>query len=281
TTQHEPAARVPHMVGVYNCTWSAAAAFAYFTGGALYDWLGTGAVFWVPCALFVALLLHTSRIARQAAGVEVPEVAAVTAPAVTLPVVSAKASVSPATFLKLAWLANPFSYVAVYTLLAVMPGIAARLGLSPARAGLFCSVWLFGRLAAFVVLWKWTGWHYRFAWLACGYMLLAGSFVAILLAPTLWVIVAAQGIFGVSCGLMYYSSLFYSLDVGEAKAEHSGLHEAAIGAGIFAGPAVGALSLYAFPGRPDVSAGAVSGLLVVGFVAMVALWTRGRAAAMR
>ena len=52
TTAHVPPSRVPHLVGIYNCTWSAAAAFAYFTGGALYDSLGTVAVFWIPAALF-------------------------------------------------------------------------------------------------------------------------------------------------------------------------------------------------------------------------------------
>ena len=32
--------------------------------------------------------------------------------------------VSPKTFLKMAWLANPFAYVAINTVIAVMPGIA-------------------------------------------------------------------------------------------------------------------------------------------------------------
>ena len=31
----EPASRVPHTIGVYNCTWSIASATAYFTGGAI------------------------------------------------------------------------------------------------------------------------------------------------------------------------------------------------------------------------------------------------------
>src|SRR5688572_31120096 len=37
---------------VYNCTWASAAAVAYFTGGALYESLGAGAVFWIPGGLF-------------------------------------------------------------------------------------------------------------------------------------------------------------------------------------------------------------------------------------
>jgi hypothetical protein len=88
------------------------------------------------------------------------------------------------------------------------------------------------------------------------------------------IVVAAEIVIGVTCGLMYYSSLFYALDVGEAKAEHSGLHEAAIGAGIFGGPAVGAASLYLFPQQAGASAIAVSGLLAIGLGALLSLWWR-------
>jgi predicted MFS family arabinose efflux permease len=184
--------------------------------------------------------------------------------------------VSPATFLRLAWIANPFSYIAIYALLSTMPGLAARFGLSPAEVGLFCSVWLFGRMLAFVWLWHWTGWHYRFRWLGGGFAALTLSFGAILLAPALWVVVVAQGGFGVACGLTYYSSIFYSMDVGEAKGEHGGLHEAALGAGICAGPAVGAASLHLFPAVPNAGAIAVSGLLTAGLVTTVAIWARAR-----
>ena len=61
------------------------------------------------------------------------------------------------------------------------------------------------------------------------------SLGAILLARQLWLVVAAQVFFGLATGLIYYSSLFYSMDVGEASSEHGGLHEAFIGAGIFLG----------------------------------------------
>jgi len=274
-TQHEPPSRVPHIVGVYNCTWSTAAAVAYFSGGGLYDWLGEGALFVIPGVLFAAQLLAVFWLDRAAATVELPPAT----PLPALPHPEARAfmqPVPPQTFLRLAWLANPFSYVAVYTLLATMPSLGARFGLSPAKVGLLGSVWLFGRLASFIWLWQWTGWHYRFRWLAGGFALLTVSFVAIRLAADLWVVVAAQVIFGVTCGLMYYSSLFYSMDVGEAKAEHGGLHEAAIGAGICAGPAVGAASLQFFPQYPHASAVAVTGLLISGFIAMISIWARAR-----
>jgi hypothetical protein len=76
--------------------------------------------------------------------------------------------------------------------------------------------------------------------------------------------------------LIYYSSLFYSMDVSETKSEHGGIHEAAIGLGNFAGPAVGAVSLQFFPNVPQSSAMAVSGLLSLGFMALLAIQLHSR-----
>jgi MFS family permease len=272
--EHEPPGRVPHMVGIYNCTWSGSAALAYFTGGPLYDWIGAGAVFGVPAAIFAAEFILVLWLRRAAARMPVPPVESVTShhpePA------ALGQPVGPETFLRLAWLASPLSYVAIYSLLAVVPGLANRFGLSASEVGILCSVWFFGRLVAFVGLWQWTGWHYRFRWLGGGYVLLVISFATILLSPVLWLVVAAQIIFGLATGLIYYSSLFYSMDVGEAKAEHGGWHEAMIGVGIFAGPAVAAASLHLLPSVPQAGVWAVTAVLVAGLVAITSVWLRAR-----
>lgn len=271
-SERETQAGVQAMVGIYNCTWAGAAAFAYFTGGKLYDALGAGAVFWLPAGIFFSqflLLLWLERYhdAVLAATPEpprenhhAPESAAQGQP------------VSPQTFLKMAWLANPFAYVAINTLFAVMPGVAEKLALSPTRVGLFCSVWLFGRFAAFALLRQWRGWHYRFRWLLAAFLVLIVSLGAILLATQLWLVVLAQIFFGLATGLIYYSSLFYAMDVGQASSEHGGLHEAFIGAGIFLGPATGAAALTFAPEAPNAFTWAVSGLLVLGFGGLV--WLR-------
>jgi predicted MFS family arabinose efflux permease len=269
-SEHESRAGVQDMVGVYNCTWSAASAFAYFTGGTLYGWLGRGAIFWLPAAIFFGQLLLVLWLERRSQTVPIPAAAG---PAVPQPeAVAFHQPVSPQGFLKLAWLANPFSFVAVNTLWAVMPGVAAKLALTPAQVGVFCSVWLFARFAAFALCWRWTGWHYRFRWLFAAYVALAGGFVLMTLAPHLWLVVLAQIFFGLAAGLIYYSSLFYSMDAGDTKGEHGGLHEAAIGAGTFAGPAVGAASLQFLPQFNNGGVLAVSGLLVVGLAALLAIW---------
>jgi predicted MFS family arabinose efflux permease len=291
-SENETQAGVQRMVGLYNCSWSAAAALGYFTGGSLYEALGRHAVFRLPAAIFLAQFILTLWLARQAKQIA-PDISHLTAGSPIAPepggggphpttephqpkATAFRQRLSPHTFLKMAWLANPFAFVAINTLWAVMPAVARKLELSPAKAGLFCSVWLFGRFAAFVICWRWTGWHYRFRWLATGFVLLAASFMLMVLSGQLWIVVLAQVFFGLAAGFIYYSSLFYSMDVGEGSAEHGGLHEAAIGVGIFAGPAVGALTLTFLPHVPNAGVLAVSGLLVLGLAALLTLWAKAR-----
>ena len=250
-SERESQSGVQEMVGIYNCTWAGAAAFGYFTGGKLYDALGVG-------KQHDGVLANTPQPLPETA--HTPENAGL------------NQSLSPAAFLKMAWLANPFAYIAINTLLAVMPGVAQHLALTPTQAGLFCSVWFFGRFGAFALLWQWRSWHYRFRWLLTAFVLLIASLAAILLAQQLWVVVAAQVFFGLATGLIYYSSLFYSMDVGEASSEHGGLHEAFIGAGICLGPATGAVALLLAPQSANAATWAVTGLLTAGLGGL--LWLR-------
>lgn len=271
-SENETQAGVQHNVGVYNCTWAFGAAIAYFMGGSLYDWLGHGAVFWVPAGIFalqftIAVWLGKKKRELPATPVEL----AAAAPAHPEEKAFHQA-VPPKRFLQMAWLANPFAYVAINTVIAVIPGIAQKFQLSPTRVGLFCSVWMFARLATFALLWQWRGWHYRYRWLLSGFVMLIGSFMLLLLANQLWLVVLAQVFFGFAGGLFYYSSLFYSMDVGgETQGEHGGLHEAAIGIGICVGPAVGAGALQWMPAHSDNGVYAVSVLLLGGLGGLIAL----------
>jgi predicted MFS family arabinose efflux permease len=176
----------------------------------------------------------------------------------------------------MAWLANPFAYIAINTLIATIPGIAAKFQMSPMLAGFVCSLWCFVRLGTFIVLWRWTAWHYRFRWLAAAFAMLVLSFAAILMSPTIYALIGAQIFFGVAIGLIYYSSLFYSMDGGDAKSEHGGIHEAAIGLGNCVGPAIGAAALEFLPQYANSGAVAVSVLLLCGFGGLLTIWKTSR-----
>jgi MFS family permease len=273
-SEGDPPARLPHMVGLYNIIWAGTAALANFTGGAMLDHLGLRSLFYIPMALHLCQLGLTFWLEAQArrcapgpesalGGEPVPEV---------MPALNPRPVAKARKFLRMAWLANPFAYIAIQTVIAVMPGLARRLELSTMLAGFFGSVWCFGRLGAFLGLWFWSGWHYRFGWLLAGFLTLVGTFALILMVPDLAILVAAQLLFGAAVGLLYYSSLFYSMDLSETKSEQGGIHEAVIGLGNFVGPTVGAASLHLLPQYANSGALAVSVLLLCGLGGLVAIW---------
>jgi predicted MFS family arabinose efflux permease len=258
--EHEDAAALPHRLGLYNVVWAASAAVAYFSGGMIFESLGLKSLYWLPFLVHVAQYLLTFPLQKWHDDwlAKAPPIRGEAA-------VMGEGAGKPKYFQKLAFMANPFAYMTINTLLAVVPGIAANNGLTVAEAGRIMSLWFCVRAVSFVVLWFWHGWHYRFGWFVAAFIMLIGSFLSLMLATAVWQLVVAQIVFGVATGLIYYSSLFYAMDGSEAKGEHGGIHEALIGAGICGGPAIGAASLYLAPGHPTAAAWAVTAILVVGF----------------
>jgi len=270
-SESETPAHIPRAVGIYNIVWAATNALAFFIGGTLIEKAGYRIIFYLPLALVCvqfALVFWFKKIrpAVHAAGKN-------SAPAFDP---NRPSPAKAKSFLRMAWLANPFAYIAINTLIAVLPGIAAKFQLSPMFAGFVCSLWCFARIGAFIALWRWPGWHYRFRWLVTAFATLILSFAAILMAPNLAVLLVAQLFFGVAIGLIYYSSLFYAMDASELKSEHGGIHEAAIGVGNCVGPAVGAAALQWVPQFASSGAIAVSALLLCGFGGLVRIWKNGR-----
>jgi predicted MFS family arabinose efflux permease len=262
---------LPRNIGIYNVVWSAVSASTYFVGGTLYETLGHDSIFWLPALVHGGLGLVVLCLGKNPVHAVSP---ASPAPSHANEAAALTRSVSPQTFLRMVWLAVPFSYIGITTMIAIIPALAKSLGLSTAQAGLFCSIWMFARLGTFVALWKWTGWHYCFRWLVSAFVGLTLGYCLLVLSTNLAVLAAAQTVFGLSVGLIYYSSLFYSMDVGETKGEHGGLHEAMIGAGMCLGPAVGAASLCLAPGSPNAGVYTISALLACGLAGLIGLHAR-------
>ena len=264
---------LPRNIGIYNLVWAASGALAYFLGGSMIKAWSFRSLFLVPAAIFVlqlviiALLERAKRLQPQPAHHALPS---------ALPDEEegerSRSPVPPITFLRMAWLANPLAYLTIGTVVAVIPALANNLKLSVAWAGIICSIWQFVRAGSFVVLWQWKGWHYRFRWLVAAYVAMAASFVTILIAPSLAVIIVAQIFFGLGTGLIYYSSLYYSMHVGEARGDHGGVHEGMIGVGSCAGPAISAASLHLLPSHANSGAVAVAMVLFGGWGAL--MWLR-------
>lgn len=267
-THGESGDGMKRMVGLYNIVWSGCGGLMFFFGGTLFETLGSQSLFWLPAALFVVQLALTQWLESlppdpppQVATSQphAPEAAALQQP------------VSPKSFLKMAWLANPFAYIAINSFQAMIPGRSAELGLSIAQSGWFWAIWFLARFLTFIVLWQWHGWHYRFRWMLAAFITLIIAYLTLLMGHSILALVLAQVVFGLATGLLYYASLFYSMDVGETKGEHGGIHEAAIGLGICLGPAVGAGALYLAPSQPQAGAFAVTALLLTGLAGLIGL----------
>lgn len=254
---------LPKMIGIYNVIWAAGAAVGYFTAGLLIEHLGMKSLFWLPLVLMGSALFIISaadKLLKRESQKQVSDE------------VIGLADENPETknYLKMAWLANPFAYVAINTVIPLIPSVAEKFDLSTGMAGVVCSLWLFARLFSFVVLWLWKGWHYHFGWLAGSFLLMIGCFFGILMSDTVMLLLAAQMGFGLSIGLIYYSSLYYSMKAEESQAANAGIHEAMIGAGLFAGPALGAATIIFTPAA-SIGSVSVGGLLGAGFITLLYL----------
>lgn len=269
--QGEAPERVQRLVGIYNVVWATVVAGGYFVAGAMFEAWDRSIFVVTACIVVLQLLivLYLRRRSRRDRVAESPLTAAPSEMTVQIAPKNARA------FLRMAWIANPFAFVAANVCMPTIPTIADRMGMSPTYAGIFCSVWLFSRAAGFVLCWQWTGWHYQLRWLLTGYLVLIVSFAAILTVPNLLVLIIAQLFFGLALGLLYYSSLYYSMHVDvERQGENGGIHESVIGAGNCAGPLCGAAALYLFPAHPNASAWAVSTAMLLGLLWIVRIWLR-------
>lgn len=237
-SEHEDPKRLPDRVGLYNVVWATMAAVGLSTGGWIFEKLGPSSLYWLPLGIHGIQWVATWPLERQRARW-----------IASLPQPQGHDrhedhQDGPGYFVRLAWIANPFNYMAINTIMVMAPGIASRLGLSVAEAGLVLSAWFYVRALAFLKLWWWDGWHYRFDWFLCGFLFLFLGFVGTMIAPTIWGLVVAQVGFGWASALLYYSSLYYSMDRAESHAEQGGFHEALIGLGLGGGPAISAGALW-------------------------------------
>jgi MFS family permease len=252
-----------NMVGIYNLTWAGSAACAYFVTGILLEKLGLQSLYWFPFGIHLLQLLVLLPVAAAALRLEHKQIT------VKSEEIIDKHPSHSKKFLYMSWLANPFSYVAISTVIPLIPSISQRFGLSTGLAGICCSVWMFARLLTFLALWKWPGWHYRFKWMFGAFLIMIICYAGMLLANSVTSLIITQIGFGISIGIIYYSSLFYSMNISEERGANGGLHEAMIGTGLFVGPAFGAVCLYFFPAAAGISGMPVNGLLLIGFTGLI------------
>lgn len=178
----------------------------------------------------------------------------------------------------------PASYIVLTVLLPYLPGAFERIRAPRDWHMALAAVWLASRWLAFVMLERWHGWHGRWWPPVAGGVLVLVGFGGAVLAPgaaalgggAMAVLLAGLACFGVGMAVIYCGALYYAMEVGDARVEAGGTHEALIGIGYTAGPALGLLAVGA-ERVGVIPKGWFEGVLV-GTVALVALVAAGIAA---
>lgn len=221
---------MPRRVAIYNIIWSLAGAVGFFASGALFDWR--------PDAVIVLpVLLHLVQLAVMVR--RRPDTATAGARPTAAPLAAAVASARHPRFMHAAWLANALGYYVVTSFGTLAPHVGERLGLTPRLTIWMTCALLLARGLAFLGFGWWEGWHYRLRWLISAILLLPALLAVSFYVPHVGLVCASQAAMGVLLGLIYSSSLYYSLDQGASKAKATGRHEAMVGLGILAGPLIG------------------------------------------
>lgn len=112
------------------------------------------------------------------------------------------------------------------------------------------SAWMIARVIVMIVLWRLAFWHGRWGTLLLGGALTTLGFAAVIISPSVWPLLTALLALGAGMGIIYYSTLYYSMTVGAAAVDAGGKFEALIGAGYTAGPAAGLAALYITNAQP-------------------------------
>jgi hypothetical protein len=170
----------------------------------------------------------------------------------------------------------PGSYVVLSTLGPALPLLMGRFELNPGWQLRLAATWLVARVATFLALERWQGWHGRWLLPIVGAAFLLSGFALSVMAAHIdtgrtGLVLQLLGltIFGIGMATIYTAAVYYAMEVGKAEVQAGGTHEALIGVGYTAGPLCGLLASGA------VQAGALPDTafepLLLGFVGFVAL----------
>lgn len=266
-TRGEPQKRVQHLVGMYNLGWSGASGLAFFLTTPLMSAFGLRAMFVLPLMLYVVNLMLVWKVLPDYDRIPDTHHRVIDPEGIEL------TSAQRHAFRLLGWLANPMAYVAINVIVTYNPVVAQRIGVSFTTASSWFSLWFYVRMAAFELLRRWSGWHYRPNLLFAAFGVTMLSFAGMMLAPSLGMHLLAQVLFGLSIGLLYQSSLFYSMAGSAEKGTHGGFHESFIGLGIAAGASMAFVGDHLAPQHPALSVGLVWTVMAV---ALLAMWRVAR-----
>lgn len=161
------------------------------------------------------------------------------APGREIEVAAARRAARAVPFWRMALVLNFAAMGLSNTLRSQMPAVTG--GAHSALGGLYGAVYFGLQVAAFATLAAWTGWHFRAMPLTLGALAAAGGALACGLSPRPAVFAAACALGGAGCGVIYYSSIYYSVAAASGRGHRGGIHEAVLAAGAALVPWTGGL----------------------------------------
>jgi len=255
--------QVARSLGVFNFCWSSAVPLSLAAAGPLIDWRAD-ALFIAAGACSVASFMLALPLPRRLE--HIPHDHPERPSAADIPRYRSLLVASRSQMLA--------SYSLLWILAALMPGVFERLSLPLSAATSLAAVLELARVAAFVALRHYKGWHNRAAPLAAAMIALPAGFFMVLFGPTLAVVLAGEVLFGLAAGMIYYAALYYAMVVMNASVEAGGGHEALIGGGFALGPACALVGMGLLPLLQSRLLGTLAGVGPL-FLACCALTARG------
>ncbi len=233
-------------IGKFNVTWTPATALpllalpllarAGMSAGFALSAAGSALAWLVARALPLHLAPHEAESSRAAVGTEYPALRRAAS-----------------------WLL-PFSYVISATLAPVLPHRLAAVGVG-GSASLVAALWMGTRFCTLLLMWRSSFWHGRWETLGAAGAALGIGLGLVLLATSLPFLIVGLCVYGAGMGLTYYTSLYYSMAIGEAAIDAGGNFEALIGVGYIVGPLLGIMGeAAAGPARGNAATLALTGL---------------------
>jgi len=250
-------------VRMFNLAWACGVMIGYGTGGYIYELSYMIPFYFAGVGSFIAVTVVTSqpKPLKQIVSVEGQSQSDNTE-------LDAQVHLTKK-FLYISWTAIFFTWITLGVLRYIFPKLISVLEMKPSVFGLLMLVWAGTQFTLFFILGATKRWHYKFSMLLILQLLGCLGFVIIYLSnsPIFWAF--ALMLFGLQTGMIYFSSIYYSLHGHADKGNKSGWHECILSSGGFIGPFIGgALANYINLKAPYVFCAA---MVIVGLILQISL----------
>lgn len=178
-------------------------------------------------------------------------------------------------FLLQGWVAHFAVFCTIALLVFMFPRLAAmpHLELSAARQTSLHALRDIVTLSTFLALYFTSAWHFRFYPVYAGLGFCACGILSIGFGPNYGAVLMGQCLIGLSAGILYSVSQYYSLRLPREKGKGGAMHEALIGLAYVAGPALGGTAaLFSHTPRMPFAAA----LMPIGIAALALVWIRSQ-----